>query len=112
MDAPHPKIDPLRDQRFAPRNHVLIDAVDQRAIEIEKERVFRAASNGFSGSTPFAFPLIAGAGEVPAHLEDRAIRSKGHARCVIPINTFLRIDGGQGGNNRHLVVKISSSGAP
>ena len=37
MDAPDRQIDPFRVQRFLPREHVLIDAVDQRAVEIEQE---------------------------------------------------------------------------
>jgi hypothetical protein len=35
MDAPNREVDPLRCQRFAPGQHVLIDGVDQRAVEIE-----------------------------------------------------------------------------
>src|SRR5271163_4860441 len=37
MDAPDRQVDPLRVQCFLPREYVLIDAVDQRAVEIEQE---------------------------------------------------------------------------
>ena len=38
VDAPHRQVDAERGQRRAPREHVLVDAVDQRAVEIEEER--------------------------------------------------------------------------
>jgi hypothetical protein len=37
MDSPDRKIDAFGLERFAPREHVLIDAVDQRAVEIEEK---------------------------------------------------------------------------
>ena len=42
MDAPDGKVDPLGVQRLLPGEHVLIDAVDQRAVEIEEEHRFDA----------------------------------------------------------------------
>ena len=37
VDAPDRQLDALRVQRLLPGQHVLIDAVDQRAVEIEEE---------------------------------------------------------------------------
>src|SRR5277367_2956517 len=51
MDAPDRQFDPLRVQRFLPREYVLIDAVDQRAVEIEQEhRLY--AHRGISRCVP------------------------------------------------------------
>src|SRR4030081_2947070 len=40
MDTPDREIDPVRIKRLAPSQHVLIDAVDQRAVEVEQKRRF------------------------------------------------------------------------
>nr|WP_241510357.1 hypothetical protein [Burkholderia seminalis] len=45
VDAPYRQLDPLRIERFLPREHVLIDAVDERAVEIEQKRRFNAHVN-------------------------------------------------------------------
>jgi hypothetical protein len=37
VDSPDRKIDPFRRQRFAPCQHVLVDAIDKRTVEIEQE---------------------------------------------------------------------------
>jgi hypothetical protein len=37
MDAPDRQLDPFRRQRLAPGQHVLIDTVDQCAVEVEQE---------------------------------------------------------------------------
>ena len=39
MDAPDRKLDALGVERLLPGQHVLIDAVDQRAVEIEEKAV-------------------------------------------------------------------------
>jgi hypothetical protein len=41
MNAPDRDVDPLDVKRFAPCQHVLIDTVDQRAVEVEHERCLR-----------------------------------------------------------------------
>jgi hypothetical protein len=38
MNAPHGELDPRFLERFAPREHVLVDAVDERSIEVEEKR--------------------------------------------------------------------------
>ena len=43
MNAPHGKIDSLRIQRLLPREDMLIDAVDERAVKIEEESWFDTA---------------------------------------------------------------------
>ena len=43
VNAPHRQLDPGRFQRFPPREHMLVDAVHQRAIEIEQEGWTRSA---------------------------------------------------------------------
>ena len=50
MDPPHRQFDPGRLQRLVPGQHVLVDAVDQGAIEIEDQR---RHAHGF-------FPTFAG----------------------------------------------------
>ena len=42
MDAPDRELDAFGIERFLPRQHVLIDAVDQRAVEIEQKGVLGA----------------------------------------------------------------------
>jgi hypothetical protein len=37
VDAPDRDVDPLSLKRFAPSQHMLIDAVDQRAVKVEQE---------------------------------------------------------------------------
>jgi hypothetical protein len=37
MDAPDREVDPFRRKRLAPGQYVVIDAVDQRAVEVEQE---------------------------------------------------------------------------
>src|SRR5207249_6785057 len=37
VDAPHGELDPHALERLAPGEHVLVHAVDQRAVEIKKE---------------------------------------------------------------------------
>ena len=37
VDAPDGKIDAFAVERFLPGEHVLVDAVDQRAVEVEQE---------------------------------------------------------------------------
>ena len=37
MDAPHRQLDAFVVERFLPREHVLVDAVDERAVEVEQE---------------------------------------------------------------------------
>jgi hypothetical protein len=44
MDSPHGDVNPFRRERLAPSQYVLIDAIDQRAVEIERKGGFR---NGF-----------------------------------------------------------------
>ena len=38
MDAPHREVDALAVERLFPGQHVLIDAVHERAVEIEQKR--------------------------------------------------------------------------
>jgi hypothetical protein len=38
MDLPDREVDPDLLERFAPGDHVLVDAVDQRPVEVEQER--------------------------------------------------------------------------
>src|SRR4030088_118179 len=40
MDTPDREIDPVRIKRLAPSQHVLIDAVDQRPVEVEQKGSF------------------------------------------------------------------------
>ena len=42
MDAPDREFEPLRVERLFPGEHVLVDAVDQRAVEVEQEDGFDA----------------------------------------------------------------------
>jgi len=35
VNAPHRQLDALGVERFFPREHMLIDAVDERAVEVE-----------------------------------------------------------------------------
>lgn len=37
MDSPHRPLNPDRGQGFLPRQHMLVDTVDERAVEIEEE---------------------------------------------------------------------------
>ena len=37
MHAPHGELDAFGLERFAPREHVVIDAIDERPIEVEQE---------------------------------------------------------------------------
>src|SRR5215831_2075094 len=43
VDAPYRKRDAFDLQRLAPRQHVLIDAVNERAVEVEQKRRFGAS---------------------------------------------------------------------
>jgi hypothetical protein len=52
VDAPHRQLDPARLQRFLPGQHVLVDAVDQGAVEVEHEHVPLHVHSG-SGSRGF-----------------------------------------------------------
>jgi hypothetical protein len=49
MDAPDREIDALAVERLLPGKHMLIDAVDERAVQIEQEHRFNshAASPAF-----------------------------------------------------------------
>lgn len=42
MDAPDRKVDPFRVEGFLPGKHVLVDAVDECAVQIEQEDGFDA----------------------------------------------------------------------
>jgi hypothetical protein len=48
MDSPDRQRDPFVIQRFLPCQHVLVNAVDQRAVEIEDECRFNAVRHGHS----------------------------------------------------------------
>ena len=47
MDAPDRKLDAFAIERFTPGQHVLIDAIDERAIEIESEGSLRELSSSW-----------------------------------------------------------------
>ena len=48
MDSPDRQLDPFVSQRFLPRQHMLVNAVDQCAVEIEDESRFNAVRHGHS----------------------------------------------------------------
>ena len=63
VDPPHGQIEPLLAQGDVPGSHVIVDAVDQRSVEIEEEcrraahhhRAIRAAADGFQPSRCWLF---------------------------------------------------------
>ncbi len=46
MDAPDGEVDAFRFERLMPGEHVMVDAVDERAVEIEEKRDFRLGAGG------------------------------------------------------------------
>jgi hypothetical protein len=63
VDAPYGQLDPLGVESLLPGQHMLIDAVDERAVEVEKENGLdthweTSPSPGSRGSKIPTFPIV------------------------------------------------------
>ena len=83
VDAPHRELDAGLLQRLVPRQHVLIDAVDQRAVEIEDQGRCRHVSLSRQRAGPDRRPCCRASGPVgrkPTDLLPRGIAPH-RSRC-------------------------------
>src|SRR4029450_8342044 len=77
MDTPDRKLDALGHEGVMPGKHVIIDAVDERAIEIEQESRLR---NGHDGSPRPVFAVLAASVNATSGRDASCRRARGEWR--------------------------------